>query len=312
MPFPPAGNPPERSGKLPEPSGTFPQTLGTIPQTPGSVPGTLGTVPGTLGTVPEAPGTFPRTFGNIPEHVQVKTGAIPRFKNYFKQENKMSRRKDYIPSTDADFNTFFKSICQYVNTKCGGTTPEWTQIPKEERDKLDQAYIDWYSAYGLTLKPHSTDVTKEKNRVREVTEKILRTFVQRFLRYPPVTDQDRDIMGVHNPDTTRTYHFDVKELVEFEIRLRAIRELDVRFWIKGASHKAKPQGYDGAVIIWDILDAKPANPEDLTRHSMASRSPHTLHFKESERGKTVYIALAWQNDRGHVGAWSEIEAAIIP
>ena len=224
----------------------------------------------------------------------------------------MSRAKDYIPSTDADFNQFFKNITQYVNAKCTGTAPEWQHIPKEERDKLDQAYIDWYSAYSLTFKPHGTDITKAKTRVRNEVEHFIREFVNRFLRYPPVTDQDRDIMGIHNRKKSRTYHFSVEELVEFEIKLRGIRELEIRFWIKGASHRAKPDGYDGAVIIWDVLDAKPARPDDLNRHTLASRTPHILRFDETERGKTVYIALAWQNDRGYVGQWSEIEMAIIP
>jgi len=221
-------------------------------------------------------------------------------------------KKNYIPSTDADFNQFFKNLAQYVNTKCSGTTPEWEHIPKADRDELDQAYGDWYNAYSLTFKPHNTDIAKEKKRVRKVVEALVREFVNRFLRHRPVTDRDRDIVGVPNHKTTRTYHFSVSELVEFEIRLRAIRELLVRFWIKGALNRAKPEGYDGAVIIWDILDAKPSSPEELNRHTLASRTPHILRFAEAERGKTVYIALAWQNDRGHIGAWSEIEAAIIP
>jgi hypothetical protein len=45
---------------------------------------------------------------------------------------------------------------------------------------------------------------------------------------------------------------------------------------------------------------------------MASRTPHTLQFAEEERGKTVYIALAWQNERGHIGPWSDIQNTVIP
>jgi hypothetical protein len=45
---------------------------------------------------------------------------------------------------------------------------------------------------------------------------------------------------------------------------------------------------------------------------MASRTPFTLHFDETERGKTVQIALAWQNERGILGQWSEYKAAIVP
>ena len=77
------------------------------------------------------------------------------------------------------------------------------------------------------------------------------------------------------------------------IHLSSIRELVVDFWIQGADHKAKPHGYDGAVIIWDIKDTAPTNPDELTHHTMASRTPFTLHFEETERGKTVYVALCW-------------------
>jgi hypothetical protein len=45
---------------------------------------------------------------------------------------------------------------------------------------------------------------------------------------------------------------------------------------------------------------------------MASRTPHTLIFEEGQRGKTVQIALAWQNERGILGAWSEYKSAVIP
>ena len=124
--------------------------------------------------------------------------------------------------------------------------------------------------------------------------------------------RSRDIMGVHNRDPIRTPHFTVTELVESATKLKGIRELEVHFWIKGASHKAKPDHYDGAVIVWDVLDEKPARPEDLRHHAMASRTPYILQFDETQRGKTVYYSLAWQNARGHIGQWSEIQSAIIP
>jgi hypothetical protein len=89
-------------------------------------------------------------------------------------------------------------------------------------------------------------------------------------------------------------------------------EVVVNFWIKGATHRAKPSGYDGAVIIWSILEEPPTGTDDLTMHTMASKTPHSLQFREDERGKTVYIAASWQNERGNIGQWSEILSAVIP
>jgi hypothetical protein len=69
---------------------------------------------------------------------------------------------------------------------------------------------------------------------------------------------------------------------------------------------------DGAVIIWSILDSPPTGTDDLTLHTMASKTPHAIPFREDERGKTVYIAASWQNERGNIGQWSEILSAVIP
>jgi hypothetical protein len=42
------------------------------------------------------------------------------------------------------------------------------------------------------------------------------------------------------------------------------------------------------------------------------RTPHTLVFTDDQRGKTVSVALAWQNERGIRGEWGEILSTIIP
>ncbi|MDR0606761.1 MAG: hypothetical protein LBG80_21020, partial [Bacteroidales bacterium] len=79
-----------------------------------------------------------------------------------------------------------------------------------------------------------------------------------------------------------------------------------------AIRKAKPYGCNGAVIAYAILDNPPRNQEELTHTVLATKTPYTMEFKEQERGKTVYIALRWQNTKGQLGPWSEIISTIIP
>jgi hypothetical protein len=140
---------------------------------------------------------------------------------------------------------------------------------------------------------------------------FMRVLNRRFLARG-LKDSDRISLGLRPRDIIRTPHIEVTEVVEFELRLRNIREVLVNFWIKGATHRAKPTGYDGAVIIWAILPAPPTTIDSLTSHTMASRTPHALTFTEDERGQTVYIALSWQNERGNIGEWSDIQSAVIP
>jgi hypothetical protein len=220
----------------------------------------------------------------------------------------MAKMHDFIPRNDAEFETFYRNLVDYVMDN----NARWKHIPQDNIDDLEAEFSQWTEAYKKILVPHSPQITAEKNRVRTEVERKLRHFINRFLRYEPVTDLDRDYMKIRNPDLIRTPHIDVKEVVEFELKLRNIREILVNFWVKGETHKAKPSGYDGAVIIWDILDEPPTSIHDLTLHTMASRTPYALEFDETERGKTVYIAAAWQNERGLIGNWSEILSAVIP
>jgi len=140
----------------------------------------------------------------------------------------------------------------------------------------------------------------------------MRDIRRRVFFMPPLTDGDFADLGLQTPDTIRTPHIDVPEMVDFVIHLSKVRELLVDFWVQGEARKAKPQGYDGAVIIWGVRDAPPENPDELEHHTLASRTPYTLIFDEGQRGKTVQIALAWQNERGILGQWSEYKSAVIP
>ena len=72
-------------------------------------------------------------------------------------------------------------------------------------------------------------------------------------------------------DLIRTPQLLVLEEVDFELKLLHAMVIEVHFREKGAENRAKPDGYDGAVFVWDILDP-------------------------SGRGKTVYISAAWQNE----------------
>ena len=215
---------------------------------------------------------------------------------------------NYIPRNDEAFNTFYLFIVEYAGENNG----RWKHIPADNLATFRFDYQTWKQVFEKTRSPHIPQLTAEKNRVRMACEHALRQFVNRFLRFEPVTDLDRDNMGIPNRDLIRTPHIDVTEVVEFELKLRNIREVLVSFWVKGQAHKAKPAGYDGAVIVWDVLGKPPEAVGDLTLHTMASRTPHALEFDETERGLTVYIAAAWQNERGLVGQWSEIQPAIIP
>ena len=220
---------------------------------------------------------------------------------------------DYIPTGDQNFDQFFKNITQYAAERCTGSTPEWTHIPASDRTALNNVYIGWYSAYVVTLKPHTKQERDEKNKLRTGAKKALRHFVNSFLRYEPVTDLDRANMGIPNRDTIRTPDLEVDKKVEYRAAAGHLREVELKLRVLGSKNRAKPKGYLGALVVYAILDNRPENVDDLIRHcALATKSKYTLQFEESDRGKIVYIALAWFNRRGIKGPWSDIQAVIIP
>ena len=221
-----------------------------------------------------------------------------------------NRQHDYVPSNAAQFNIFASRVIEYTRDK--KASEEWANIPMERLETLGLKFAAFVRAFehANETPTHASILARQEAQAEAVKE--LRGFVNQYLRFAPVTNVDRAEMGIPNHDTIRTDHTVVTETVDFVIHLRGIRELMIDFWIQGANHKAKPQGYDGAVIIWGLLDEPPKHTDDLAHHTMASRTPFALHFDESERGKTCYIAATWQNERGIRGQWSEYKTAVVP
>jgi len=226
----------------------------------------------------------------------------------------MPSKKDYIPKNHALFQAWFNNFTMYVSIKTTGSKPDWDHILKREMDALFAAYDDWFLNYTPTLKPHSPDLTAMRDEARARAEKVIRAFVKRHMYVEPVTSGDRINLGLPNHDLIRTDHTIVNEETEWHFEVRGIRQLHAHFKVFGASGKAKPTEYI-CVVAYEVRDASeppPERPEDLTRRINASRTPVTITFDETERGKKVYMAMAWQNDRKVLGKWSAIQWTYVP
>ena len=217
-------------------------------------------------------------------------------------------RQDFIPRPDAAFDNFFRNIVEYVMER----SALWGHIPLDDVNALKAQFFLWDSAYQPTLQPHIPQLTQEKNRVRTVTERALRAFINRFLRWPPVTDLDRDKMGIRNWDTIRTEQPAPTTVPEMEFVTAVIREITIRYRDFGSKHWAKPDHVHGIEIRWAILDARPDTLDALVNFELDTANPLTLTFDESERGQRIFVSARWFNNTTHAGPWSDIESAFIP
>jgi hypothetical protein len=234
----------------------------------------------------------------------------------------MAHGKKIIPSAGPNYDRFFKNFCLLINTMCtgsGATPPAWTHIPADERTALNSAYADWYSAYSPTLTPHTKAETAARDAAWKRSSKVLSRFIQVWIRGFPNIATAEYLAQVEIPpiDSTRSPIGRPVTRPVFHVVVKDTRLLAIPFQDQGSESKAIPYGMNGAVISWGIFDTPPASPELLISGEsggtiLATRTPCLLSFKEEYRGKTVYIALQWQNESGVRGDYTEMQSAIIP
>jgi hypothetical protein len=76
---------------------------------------------------------------------------------------------------------------------------------------------------------------------------------------------------------------------------------------------SKPPGVAGARIYYGGFDAPPADQNALPLSVWATRCPHIIRFRESDRGKRVYFALKWEIRKEHgESGWSEMQSELVP
>jgi hypothetical protein len=221
--------------------------------------------------------------------------------------------ENYIPGPDGKFDEFLKVIVNYVDLKTGGNKPEWNHIPPDALEEFHGAWNDWSAAYEPTKVPHTPVQTAEKRRVRKRTEKTLRTFVNRFLRYPPVTDEDRDNMGIPNKKGkgSRVQVPDTSPLLIVDTSTR--RRIRIFYKDEKSLRRGKPKGVHGIEVRWEILDHPPESIKELTQSGFDTNPPLTLNFDEMDRGKHVYMSGSWEIEReGEKGPPGPIIEVVIP
>jgi hypothetical protein len=217
-------------------------------------------------------------------------------------------QKDYIPQSDSKLVDWSANFCTKVSAKAS----IWG-IPSEEVTVVQNASTLFASLHAQADSPSKTSViVATKNAARkELVEKI-RAMVNFRLKNPVITDAERIELGLHVHDTKPSTIKPPHTRPELDIDVVDFRRLAVNFRDMGSKGKARPYGVNGALIKQAVLNTPPADHNALTRTVLATRTPHILEFTEEERGKTVYVVICWQNEKGELGPWSEIESAIVP
>jgi hypothetical protein len=219
---------------------------------------------------------------------------------------------DYVPKKDGKFEKFFKFMLDYTTQRV--TQEIWTHIPQPALTKITGAYNTWYTAYAATAGPHTKVDTAAKDNAKDAAIKVIRPFVNQYLRFPPVTDEDRIAMGIRNPNPHPTPVKPPKEGPFFSIVQMGPALLGIVSWYGETGRKgSKPPGMTGAEVHYGVPAGPITDQEELPAMVWATRCPHVIRFRESDRGKRAFFALKWGSRKENCeSGWSEIQSEIVP
>ena len=225
----------------------------------------------------------------------------------------MAHTQDFVPSRDAEFDGWLANLTGYVEAKTTGESPAWTHIPAAKVTDLKQHTADWRAAHAKTLGPHTSVDTEAKNDARKAAEAFARQFVAQFLKFDPVTNEDRTAMNLHNRDTThspigkpatRALITGLKGLGGFRTEIRFQDEATP------GSH-AVPYGMNGCLLSYTVGAEKAMNYALLKETQLMTHSPFTLSLGPEAEGKFLSCATRWQSERGELGPWGEIQHIVV-
>ncbi|MDR0981953.1 MAG: hypothetical protein LBM07_01750 [Culturomica sp.] len=218
---------------------------------------------------------------------------------------------DVIPGADAQFNTFQSVVVNAVEKNA-----ELWLIPADVVTEIAALRAKWEAAYSVVENPatKTSVAVQAKKSARKEYEKQLRLLLKSYITYnPKVSDEDKTAMGLPLHKSTRT-PVPVPDTVPdvTGIDRNTVRCISISFRDSGSDHRAKPSGVQGAVVKWIVSDTPPTSIKVFTNSLLDTKSPITLDFEEEQRGKVVYFALAWQNTKGEMGHFGEIQSSVVP
>ena len=220
----------------------------------------------------------------------------------------MGQRKT-IPTKDAEFDVWQNTLITAVSINA--TT--WTLDQNWLTNEVIPAQRAWGTAYDVYKNPatRTTVMTATKNEKRAAYEKYISAIIGNLKVNPNVSNEVLLSLGIHKPDRTPSPAPVPASYPEAIIDSSVIRRITVKCHDTGSKSYAKPHGVHGVEIKW-IIAAENPGIDGLVNSAFDTASPYTLEFNETDRGKSLWLCLRWENTRGEKGPWGEIVMAIIP
>jgi len=231
--------------------------------------------------------------------------------------------KNYVPDSVRAFNEWFNVLVEYVvEHTAAGVIGRWEHIPQAEITALVGALEDWTEHYAPTIGQHTPAQRQGRDDARRRAVAVIRPFVQRFLMWPPVTNEDRVNMRLTVRDTTLTTIGAPTLAAQGEFTFPSVHVVEIRklgpVGVEPGDTRAKHGfrihfGVLGGVEknIQSRIDMAPASGEELP-HSIFTRRKRILFDFDGDSGKPIFVSIRYENSKGERGPFGPMMSAVIP
>jgi hypothetical protein len=216
---------------------------------------------------------------------------------------------DYIPSSDAEFNTWLKNFELYVGANAAALGISPAQVTQ-----LNTVTTDWATKYldANTKQATAASAIQAKKDSRRVTEDFVRPLVGAMQSNTAVTDAHRQSLNITVRSTSRTAvgppETSPVAQVDTSQRLRHTLSFSDE---RTPTSRSKPPGVQGCEIWTKVGDPAPTGPQDVHYLALDTRTPYVAEFEAADAGKKAYYMLRWISTRGEPGPWSQTVSGTI-
>ena len=218
---------------------------------------------------------------------------------------------DWVPTREAELADLAQRWITGVSDAAKQNAFGWEAAECTAVAGLLNAYVTGEAAYA---EDDSTAKRIARDNAKTAAVAAMRDFAAGSIRNnKKMHDEDKVYFGIHLPDKTPTRHPAPQSRPVFAgLKPLGGFRIEIHFHDEHTPDKrAILSGCNGCLLCYTWGPERIIDYTLLVKTVLMTRAPYTLALPPESEGKFLSCAARWQNDRGELGPWGDIEYVVI-
>ncbi|MDR2510420.1 MAG: hypothetical protein LBC77_07245 [Spirochaetaceae bacterium] len=223
----------------------------------------------------------------------------------------MAKGHDWLPRREADFANLARRWVSEITSAANQTAFGWNNTDCVETAGAASAYISAQEAYEAA---NSSANRIARDNAKKAAVAAMRSFASTSIRFnKKMRDEDKAYYGLHIADKTPTRRGSPHTAPVFAgVRALGSFRVEIHFHDESTpDSRAIPSDYNGCLLCYHFAEERTSDYTLLEHTALMTRAPYVLQLGPESEGKFLSCSARWQNRRGELGPWSEIDHTVI-